>query len=186
MKKDHPWLTGGEDIPFAAMLAVSEGDVKALLVEMENCYKELKGVGDMDAIQSLSHVLALNPASTSEKCNRVIKLFNTLKERKHKYGKGFELAVLGTVISQEDSIEAIADKIIEADDFLKPIKGFGSLAMGDIERRMYAALMVIDEDNIQAANGIETTLNATLSTVIQIFMMVIMVSSITTSVVLMD
>ena len=58
MKEKHPWLTSDEDIPFAAMLAVSDLDTDSLISEMEKNYEILKQkFSDKNAVQTLSHVL---------------------------------------------------------------------------------------------------------------------------------
>ena len=72
MKQEHKWLTSDEDIPFAAMLAVSGIDVDKLIDEMELNYKILKEkFHDSNAVQSLSHILALDEQPAEVKCAKV-------------------------------------------------------------------------------------------------------------------
>lgn len=186
MKENHPWITSGEDVPFAAILAVSGMDTDALMLEMENCYKELsKTFRDKNAVQSLSHILAIDPADTQIKCRKAEAVFNILKENKHKYGTGFELTVLGTLSMLDLTAEQIADEIMEADDYLKSQKGFGTFAMKDSVRRMYAALMVMDTHMPPADHSHESIVNSMLAMVIamEVCMMIVMTSVITATVI---
>lgn len=184
MKENHPWLTSGEDVPFAAILAVSGMDTNALMAEMENCYKELsKTFRDKNAVQSLSHVLAIDPADTQSKCRKVEAIFNILKESKHKYGTGAELTVLGTLSMLDLTAEQAASEIMEADDYLKSQKGFGTFTMGDNVRRMYAALMVMDTHMPPASHSHESLVNSMLAMVIamEVCMMIVMTTVIVTT-----
>mgnify|MGYP000000708930 FL=1 len=184
MKETHPWLTSDEDLPFAAMLAVSDLDTDRLIEEMEACYQMIiKTFPDKNASQSLSHVLAIDPSKTVVKCNRIRDIFATLKERKHKFGTGYELAILGTMSMLEFSVEQIVEEIIEADDYLKTKKGFGNFTMGEKRRRMYAALMVMDAHIPPASRSHQALLNSTLALVIamEICMILIMTAVITTT-----
>lgn len=167
MKKNHPWLTSGEDIPFAAILSVSGMDIEILNTEMEKCYRELlNDFHDKNAVQSLSHILAINSEDTMTKCYVVEEIFSLLKKKKHKYGEGYELVVLGTLSLLDISVEKIVEDIIEADDYLKNQKGFGNFSMGEKMRRMYAALMVMDTYMPPASCGHESLVGAVLALVI--------------------
>lgn len=139
--------------------------------------------GKENAVQSLSHVLALNPADTAEKCHRVKEIFSLMKEKKHKYGQGYELSVLGTLTMLDLSVETVVDEIIQADEYLKQQKGFGSFAMGDNMRRMYAALMVMDTHIPPAARSHESLVDSVLALVIamEVCMMILMTTAICTS-----
>lgn len=180
MRENHPWLTSGEDIPFAAMLAVSELDTNALLREMEDCYQILKEYFfDTNAVQSLSHVLAVDTGNTEAKCEKVKQVWDLLKEKKHKYGTGYELAVLGSLCLLDIPVEKIAEEIIEADEYLKQHKGFSNLSLGKKTRLMYAALMVMDAHIPAASSNNESLLVSmhAIAMAIQLAMLIIISST---------
>lgn len=146
MKEAHKWLTADEDIPFAALLAVSGADADALILEAERCYPVLKekfGGVNANAVQTLCHVLSLSPSSAEEKCRRVETLYDALKAAKHPLGVGQEVASLGLLAMLNMDAETIVRDIVEADDYLNTRKGFGSLDISGSVRCMYAALNVI-------------------------------------------
>lgn len=147
MKKKHQILTSGEDIPFAALLAASGADADQMIDETELNYKLLKKkFSEANAVQTLSHVLALNDQPAEEKCAKVEAIFNELKEIKHKFGSGFELSFLGTLISLDIQPRELAELIAETDDYLKEQKGFSGAfsSHSSSERRMYAAQLVLN------------------------------------------
>lgn len=146
MKQEHKWITSNEDIPFTAILAVSDLDIDRLIDEMEQDYRILKDTfHNSNAVQSLSHVLALDEHIADEKCARVVALFNELKAIKHRFGTSYELATLGTLTLLDLPEKEIAALIAEVDDYLKGQKGFGALALSANERRLFAAQLVLKQ-----------------------------------------
>ena len=146
MKQEHKWLTSDEDIPFAALLAVSGMNIDKLIAEMELDYKILKEkFHDSNAVQSLSHILALDEQPAEVKCAKVGSVFNELKAIKHKFGTGYELATLGSFTMLDIQEKEVANLIAETDDYLKGQKGFGDLSLGAGERRLYAAQLVLNQ-----------------------------------------
>lgn len=144
MKKNHQILTGAEDIPFATMLALTDKDISFMIKDMEKSYELLKkNFFSKDPVQSLTHVLTLNDMQPEYKCERVMQIFETLKQAKHKYGTGYELATLGTLTVLDLTPIEIAQHIADVDNFLKSEKGFGNFVLGAENRRMLATLVVV-------------------------------------------
>ena len=82
MKNEHPFLTSGEDSVFAAMLALSPMTDAEIVSETERCFELLKGeFFSSNAVQSLSHVLALGEGTPEEKCRKTMELFHGLRKR---------------------------------------------------------------------------------------------------------
>lgn len=186
MKKEHPFLTSDEDITTAAMLAISDMDIAAMIKNMEECYNAMKKTfSSQNAVQSLSHVLALNNQSVQEKCQKVSDIFNGLKETKRKYGTSYELATLGALTMLDMSTEEIVKEICEVDDYLKEQKGFGTFGTGSTGRLMYAALLVMDNYMPETTVMENAVVGSVLATVIaqQMAMICIMTATTTTTIV---
>ena len=149
MKKEHPLLTSSEDCVFAVMLALSPRTDEDLIREVESCYNMLKErFSDRNAVQSLSHVLALEDVergSSSDKCRDTIRLFDLLREKKHKYGTGYELSTLGVLATLPCGIDETARDLIEVSDFLKTQKGYGFFGFDRAQRMMHAGMIVTSE-----------------------------------------
>lgn len=153
MKEAHPFLTSSEDSTFAALLAMSELDDVHIAQEMERCYQILKpSFFSGNAVQSLSHVLALGEDPAEQKCNKVMDLFNYLKERGYNYSTGYELATLGVFALLDTDIGILAKDIMDVDDYLKTRKGFGAFGIGVKQRLMYSGMLALSDytpDNYQ-------------------------------------
>lgn len=158
MKEEHPFLTSAEDSPMAALLALSNLEPQEAVVEMERCYQELKGeFFSGNAVQSLSHVLAMGQKSAEVKCRRVMELFQALKEHGKKYGTSYELATLGVLALVDVSVDVLAREIAEVDDYLSTQKGFGVFGVGSKHRLMYAGMLVMGEYVEQTCGTMEVS-----------------------------
>lgn len=146
MKEDHPFLTSGEDSVFAALLALSDETEERITAEAEACYRLLKEeFFSGNAVQSLSHVLALCDGGAEEKCGKTIALFRELKSRGYKYGTGYELATLGVLAMLPADQAAIVSDVIGVDDFLSAQKGYGVFGPGRKQRLMHAGMLVTSD-----------------------------------------
>lgn len=157
MKAEHPFLTASEDSTFCALMALSEKSDDALIADTEACYRQLKPhFFSSNAVQSLSHVLALCDGIPEEKCSRTMELFNNLKSAGRKYGTEYELPTLGVLAMSGADLKAVAENIIEIDDWLSKQSGFGFFgSVTKKQRLMYAGILAqrdyINEGAIQTA-----------------------------------
>lgn len=143
MKQEHPFLTSGEDSVLAALLAFSSLTDEQIVQETETCYELLKAkffAGN--AVQSLSHVLALGEGPANEKCRRTMELYDGLKERGYRYGTGYELATLGVLALLPSDTAVVMKDIMEVDDFLSRQKGYGFFGLDKKQRLMHAGMLV--------------------------------------------
>lgn len=144
MKSVHPFLTSGEDSAFAALLALSGLDDLVIEQQMEKCYTLLKpSFFSGNAVQALSHVLALGEGSAEEKCGKAIRLFDLLKNGGRKYGTSYELSTLGALTLLDADEHSIAADMLEVDAYLKEQRGFGTFGIGSKQRLMYAGMLVL-------------------------------------------
>lgn len=146
MKQEHPFLTSGEDSVFAALLALSDQANEQIIQETENCYGLLKPeFFSGNAVQSLSHVLALGDGAAADKCRKTTELYKGLKVKGYKYGTSYELATLGVLALLPADLSVVMTDIMEVDDFLAGQKGYGILGLGRKQRLMHAGMLVSSE-----------------------------------------
>lgn len=76
MKKHHWWLTGPNDLPACALLAVLGGDLAMLEVRMEDLYRRLRerGLSAGSGTQTASHLLCLVPGREADLVARYMAL----------------------------------------------------------------------------------------------------------------
>ena len=146
LKKEHKFITSSDDYGFAALLAMTDKSVPQAIREIENCFWLLKEeFSSSNAVQALSHVLAFSEEEPTTKCRRVVKLYQALKSRKYKLGKGIELSFLGVTALLLEDTDKLADEIAEATEYIKNKKGFGTWSISARERVMFGIALVCDD-----------------------------------------
>lgn len=146
MKVEHPFLTSGEDGPFAAMLALDAKSPEVLIQETERCYSFLKGnFSSRNAVQGLSFVLAMGEGDSLEKCRRFMDIYTTFKMKGYKFGADYFLSVLGAISLLPFDINELVDDVIAVTEFLEGKPGFGMLDSSKKERMAHATIIVSKE-----------------------------------------
>lgn len=167
MKKEHPFLTSSEDSTFCALMALSEKTDDLMIEDAEQCYRSLKSnFFSSNAVQSLSHTLALCNGEPEMKCKKTMELFAKLKAAGHKYGIDYELPTLGVLAMSGGALDEIVQEITEIDSWLSQQKGFGFFSsITRKQRLMYAGIVAqreyLDEETMQTA-----ALNGTISLIV--------------------
>ncbi|MBR4607294.1 MAG: DUF4003 family protein [Lachnospiraceae bacterium] len=180
MSSIHPWLTSEEDTALVALLALTNKSVDQIVEETELCYNLMKQKFSFhnNAVQSLSHVLALCAGDPMEKCARASAIYDALLVKGIKYGLDYELASLGALVNVDLTPEELADEIAAASDYLRTRKGFGDWGMGSKARVMFAALMTVQAYAPSSTAMDTSVLSSALAAVIaeEICFMIIMAS----------
>ena len=161
MSKKHPFLTGGEDSPFALLFAFSEKSDEELIADMEDYYTAVKKYSyDGNSAQSISHIFALENGDKDTRVQRFEDLFAAIESRGRKYSKYYELCVLAALSMLPVDIEKAADDIIEADKFLSEQEGYGFFGYDKKTRLMHASMLVMNSYSSSAAEtaAVTTTL----------------------------
>lgn len=156
MKKEHPVLTSNEDNIMAGFMAFSEKSDKQLTEESEKCYDILrKRFSNKNAVQTVSHILAMTDGAAKEKTERLCRMFDMLKEAGRRYGKHYELPALAAVSVIDADERALVDAMISIDNLLDGQKGYGAFGFDKKTRLMHAAMLTADlyeeTDNAQTA-----------------------------------
>ena len=165
IKKNHPFLTSNEDSAFCAMMALSEKSAEELVSEAERCYRFLNENAryPKNAVQSLSHVLAICDGTPEEKCEKTIELYETLQAYGMKYGKDYELPTLGVLAMEHEDYEALAEEMKEVDTWLSKQKGFGVFGSISIKQRLMYAGMLLQNKKEQGVLSESAALQSTLA-----------------------
>ena len=165
MRKEHPFLTSGEDSALCALLAMTEKTDDALLSRAEEAYAILKPhFFDSNMVQTLSHVIALNDGDCSVLCDRVLALREKFKESDHRWGYSYELPMLGTLALDHRTDETIIHDTIACDDYLKTQSGFGIFStVSRAQRLMYAAMCTVDAPEFSSVSAATGTISAIIA-----------------------
>lgn len=156
MKKEHPILTSSEDNVMAGFMAFSEKSDKQLIDDAEMCYDLLRNkFSDKNAIQSVSHILAMTNGTPEEKVSRLFRMFDIFDEAGRKFGKHYELSTLAAISIIDADENELVSAALEIDKILDGQKGYGVLSLDKKTRLMHSAMLTADlyddADNAQAA-----------------------------------
>ena len=167
MRADHPFLTSGEDSTFCALMALLDKPDEVLLGDAEECYKILKNnFFSSNAVQSLSHVLAMCDGEPENKCQKTMELFQKLKQAGHKYGTSYELPTLGVLAMADGNQDEIAAEMAEIDQWLSEQKGFGFFSSISAKQRLMYAGMIAQQDYINDKMMQSAAVNGVISLIV--------------------
>ena len=167
MRAGHPFLTSGEDSTFCALMALLDKPDEVLLGDAEECYKILKNdFFSSNAVQSLSHVLAMCDGEPKIKCQRTMELFQKLKEAGHKYGTSYELPTLGVLAMADGNQDEIVAEMAEIDQWLSEQKGFGFFSSISAKQRLMYAGMIAQQDYINDKMMQSAAVNGVISLIV--------------------
>lgn len=156
MKKEHPILTSSEDNVMAGFMALSEKTDKQLIDDAESCYDLLKKeFSDKNAMQTVSHILAMTDGAPKDKVDRMVRMFEMFKKAGRKFGKHEEISMLAALSVIEADENELVDTTVEIDAVLSEQKGYGALSLDKKTRLMHAVMLTADlyedTDNALAA-----------------------------------
>ena len=168
MKKEHPILTGDEDMPMAISLAMTDKTPEKIVSEMEENYQILKKElnASSNSIQGLAEVLTLQSGSAQEKCREVISIYKAFRANHRKYSKEYGLASLGALIGSSRDHDALVKEICETERYIAHQKGMGMSVMCKTDRLMLAALIVADSEGIVTDSMKNSIIVETLQTIL--------------------
>lgn len=145
LKKKHRILTSGGDILLSLILARSGRDRETVTAEAKACAELLSSHQlDPKSLQSLCRVLSLADGEPEEKCDRFTRLYELLGLHGRKYGKEYQIPMLGLAAMLPEDVEEIAQDIIDVDNFLSKEDMYKGIVpkYSKTVRLMHAAMVV--------------------------------------------
>lgn len=175
MKTQHRFLTDEYDLPFAAVMALTQRPYDLVLGDAEACFAILKSqhFGESNALQSLSHVLSLYRGSAADQCWKVTAVRDALYAAKHPFPSGGQLAMLGILAGVPQDAAALAEMIIAADDALAEKPCFQQLRAGTAAdtRRLYAVSTVCTALHAAQESEVSAQLSAAVEEAIMLWLL---------------
>ncbi len=176
MKKNHPFLTGMEDVSFAVMMAMSDLSQESILKDAEACYKLLsKTFSASDGTQTLSHLLSMNTQDSESKCANVLELHQAFKAKKKQFSNS-SIVMYGILNMMDADKETLLEEIIEVDEYLKGQKGFGFWGIDTHQRLMYATMLVMDQYDVKSTQIQVSMVSSVIGTIIAEYMAILAVT----------
>ena len=162
-RKNHPFLTGGEDYGSLALMIKFSSDLDKTYASYISCYNILKEKVKMpsNARQTTAMILALDDDSDEEKVNRFVEIYNALKNNKIRFGNFF-IPLLGISAIGKVNPDSYVERIKTISTPLKnqpELKGIFGCKLNKGTRNAYACLLSL--------NGQELTKCTLTSSIIQ-------------------
>lgn len=160
-KQDHPWITGTDDYPMAALHATRDIGVEAGAARVEAIYQALRkrGCGRGNPLQLASHLLSLGEGAPASLAGRFDRIRKALAERSIRCGRSRydELAILTLTPTSPAALvrRVVADVEALRAERPRPTKDLAfSIASGlALGRELPAAGAVVDVSAIRAAQA---------------------------------
>jgi len=160
MKANSRFYTGQDDYILAAMLGLSDLNVRIGVEHIDRLYTRLKGeFWDKNSVLALSQVMVLGDTS-DDTVKRLLALRDACKAQKLRLDRSYALSSLGILALLPVDIDVIVNDIDKAQAFLRSYKEFGPRYINKQDMLLLAAANVVWE---YASNGESGVLTATLS-----------------------
>ncbi|OON97011.1 MAG: hypothetical protein ATN31_08840 [Candidatus Epulonipiscioides saccharophilum] len=178
IKKIHPFLTSSEDAVFCLLLAASDKTEDEILAYTEECYVLLKPhFFSPNAVQALSHALTLQNGSSKDKCNKVMTLFDNLKQNGYKYGTNFELASLGLLATLDVDRKELIENFGAVNGYLKQQKGYSLFGTIASQRYVHTTMILLkyygSDTDTSSATFMDTAMSIVIAQEIALVTMII-------------
>ncbi|MCH4886576.1 DUF4003 domain-containing protein [Acidaminobacter sp. JC074] len=127
MKKNHPFLTSGDDYALAILLANSGRDPQVL----ERYYSAMssEGFSKANGLQMLSHILSFSERDVQSTVKRCVQIKRTLKENKLNITSDYYPAI-GLMTLLDDENDELLNALVETSNTLRSQKGYKWLGKG--------------------------------------------------------
>lgn len=168
IRKDHPLITGREDIVNCAMMAISGIDVNKLASDCEDSFKALnKLFFGKNKIQYMACVLSLFDEDAVVKAEKTRLTRDLLKSEGVRFDSD-AYAIIGAVamIVDDKDKKRIAKEIKNTSDEIKSIRGMGPVGAGKRIRNLIATALVLDAYAGSASGVASLAINAIITAII--------------------
>ena len=170
IKKLFPYHRCGDDIVYAALLAVSGADEAILFKSVAECTKYLSRSISKQSLKQASLIFAIAGGDIGLYCRRFLRLRELLANERIAVDKNdrYTLSQIFTLSVLSVPEDALADSVIEVYEHLKSQKGFG-FTFGRSQRLVYSIIQVYGEYIPESANSkdphVQNDVNAVINSV---------------------
>ena len=149
-RKDHFWLTSATDLPAAALHAGRDEAVEVVTADVERAYERLRELGFRrgNALQLVSHLLAVDPRGTDTAVQRFSLVAERLREARERVptGRYDEVALLALT---QEAPGRVVERVLGYRDRLRAAKPRPSKDLAF----SLAAGIELAEDSARASHG---------------------------------
>ena len=164
IRKDHPLITGREDLPNCTLMALSGMEPSVIANRCEADFKALRKHYVMkNNIQYLACMLSIFDGEPEERAFLAKKTQKDLRAHGVRFDS-YGLPIIGAIsaIVEQKDMELVCDTIRHVSDELKSIRGMGSLGAGKRIRNMIATAIVLDAYTEEESPKVRSSVSAAI------------------------
>lgn len=168
LRKDHPLITGREDIANCAIMALTDIDVNTITSECENDFTALKkkfiGSNKVQYMACMTSLFNDDPATKADKTRLTWEMLK--KEGVRFDSDAFAVVPLIALYVEDSEKKDVIKMIKKTSDDLKQVRGLGPLGAGKRIRNLIATALVIDAYKDSAKRSTTVTVGAVTAAII--------------------
>lgn len=168
IRKDHPFLTGREDIASCVIMALTDTDEGKLAQYCEENFQALKEhFFSKNKIQYMACTLSAFDGDADTKAKKTKGSYELLKEEGVRFDADAYavISAYAMIIEDKDKVQ-VAKEIKKTSDELKSVRGLGALGAGKRIRNIIASALVIDAYAKDTKNVSSVAISAIISAII--------------------
>lgn len=170
IRKDHPFITGREDITNCVIMALTDVDTEVIANNAEACFTALKKhFISRDKIQYMSCIASCFGGDPEDKAKAIRDTYDMFKSCGVRFDSEASSVIAATaMLVRAEDRKTVIKRISKLSDDLKSIRGMGPLGVGKRMRHTLACAIVLEAytgGDSTARNGV---INAIISAIIAI------------------
>ena len=182
LKELHPFLIDEKALSLISLMIMAGKDPDQAVEEAEGIFQTMKKGYKISSstAQSLAMVLSLSDKPVDLKVEKLFALYEALKAAKHETAKDKTMVVYSAFTDVDYDLAGTVTAIGEVEDWLKGKPGYGPLSIGMSERRMFAAMIVLEDlqkNNMVAIS--QSVSGAVIQTVVEELVLILVMLIIT-------
>ena len=171
LRRDHPMITGREDLANCVLMAISEYSPDQIARRCEEDFQALRSFYRLkNRIQYMACISSVFDGRSDEKASRISSAQKALRQEKIRFnGDAFSIIAAVAMLVREEDIEKVAEIISDTSRKWKNIRGMGAMGAGKRIRDMIACAIVIDAyANDSNGQVRDTAISAIISAIIAV------------------
>ena len=170
IRKDHPFITGREDITSCVVMALTNVDTEVIARNAEVCFEALdKHFFGREKIQNMACISACFAGDADDQAEVIRKTYDMFKSEGVRFDtQAFGIIAATGLLVREEDRKTVIKRIRKLSDEMKSIRGMGPMGAGKRIRHIMACAIVLDAytgGDSMARSGV---INAIISEIIAI------------------
>ena len=170
VRRDHPFITGKEDITGCVIMALTNVDTEVIARNAEVCFEALdKHFIGRERIQHMALISACFAGDADDQALAIRKTFDMFKAEGIRFDtEAFGVVAATGLLVREEDRKTVIKRIRKLSDEMKTIRGMGPLGAGKRIRHILACAIVLDAYTGGTSQARSSVISAIISAIIAV------------------